>query len=227
MQTGTSPLNTTPLASPAEIGDDPRRFLAASFPAAGGLRAKLSMEAGVASSMDLGGELDAPFVRIRRTGLSFQGLFGQGADLLISPVMVTLDGGGGLLSAVLYSPGWMKSVVSGGGGLAPNANAFFRGRIRAEAGAGMSIRLSEYQKIKGRLEAGGGLSPVVSRKQYLEATFLADGRIKVSPWYDLIGEVDEVIAKRVQVVVARTPRTKVTCVVRLEPEDIIVLEVGI
>ena len=227
MQTGTAPLNTTPLSSPAEIGDDPRRLIQAAFPAAGGVQAKLSMEAGVASSIDTGGELDAPLVRIRRTGLKFQGLFGQGADVLISPVMVTLDGGGGLSSAVMYAPGWVKSVISGSGGLTPTANARFRGIIRAEAGAGVSAKLSEYQKVRGAFVASGGLSPTVSRKQYLEGTFNAEGRVRISPWYDLIGEVDEVIANKVRVVVARTPRTKVACVTKVEPEDIIVLEVGI
>ena len=227
MLIGASRFGSVGLSSPASVGEDPRRFLEAAFPAGGVLAAKLSIEYAIFASLDLGGELDAPFIRRKRTGVQMRGLFSQGSDLAVSPVQVTLDGSGRLAIVVHYEPGRLRSILGAGGELEVSANAHMRTRIKAQAEGGFFARLSEYQKIRVRLEGGGELAPGVSRKQYLTGTFRAEGGVRISPWYELIGEVDDVIANRVFVVVTHVPRLKVVCVSAAEPEDITVIEVGI
>lgn len=227
MLIGAAQFSATGFSSPAYVGEDPRRFLAGSFLAGGTFASKLSLELTIISHMDLGGELDAPFIRRKRTDVQMRGLFAQGVNLLVSPVMVTLDGSGGLTIVANYEPGWMKSVLGAGGGLDVHANAHMRSQVQAQAGGDLFARLSEYQKIKVRLAAGGGIMPAMSRKHHLTAVFQAEGGVRISPWFELIGEVDDVIANRVFVIVASIPRTKITCVSTVEPEDITVIEVGI
>lgn len=226
MLIGASQFSATALASPAYEGQDPRRLLKARFDVGGGFVVKLSMEYTLATSMTLGGELDAPFIRRKRTGVFMRGIFGQGANISVSPVQVTLDGGGGLVAAVNYIPGRIRTALEASGAVYPHANAHLHARILAQSGGGVFIRLAEYQKFRSRIEGGGGLNCGLSRQQYLKALFKAGGGVRISPWYDLIGEVDTVIAARVFVVVASVPRTKVTCVTAQDQEDTIVLEVG-
>ena len=227
MLIGASQFSAAAFASPANEGQDPRRLIVASFLAGGGFAAKLSMEYTLVASMGLGGDLDAPYVRRRRTGIFMRGIFGQGVALSVSPVMVTLDGGGGITSAVNYIPGWVRADLDAGGGIFAHANAHLHADCAAQAGGGFFARLSEYQKVRAQLAAGGGLGCLFSRKQYIEAVFAAGGGVRVSPWYDLIGEVDTVISMRPFVVVASIPRIKVACVSVIQNEDTIVLEVGI
>jgi hypothetical protein len=227
MLIGASQLSATGFSSPANMGGDPRRLLAASFLAGGSFAAKLSLELTLVAPMALGGDLDAPFIRRKRTDVQMRGLFAQGVDLLVSPVMVTLDGGGGIEAAIDYAPGWLRSVLAAGGGLAVHANGHLRAQATAQAGGGFFSRLSEYQKIRVRMDGGGGLAPGVSRKQYLTGIFQAGGGVRISPWYELVGAVDDVIAKRVFVVVTSVRRDEVIFVSTVEPEDITVIEVGI
>ncbi|MEF2146637.1 MAG: hypothetical protein V3573_14420 [Desulfovibrionaceae bacterium] len=227
MLIGASQFCAAGFASPANVGADPRRFLAASFVAGGTFASKLSLEFKLEAVVNMGGELDAPFIRRKRTDVQMRGLFAVGGNILVSPVMVTLDGSGGLTIGINYVPGWMRSVLEAGGGLSVHANAHLRSQIAAQADGDIFARLSEYQKIKVRLEGGGELSPLFSRAQYLTGRFQAGGGVRIAPWYELIGEVDEVVRKRICVVVASVPRKKVACVSAVEPEDITVLEVGI
>ena len=227
MLIGAARFSAAGFSSPANVGEDPRRLLAASFFAGGSFSSKLSLELVMDSAFDLGGELDAPFIRRKRSDVQLRGLFAVGTSVLVSPVMVTLDGSGELTIIANYEPGWMRSVLGAGGGLAVHANTHARGQITAQAGGEFFSRLSEHQKIKVRLEGGGGISPGFSRKQYLAGVFQAGGGIRISPWYELFGEVDEVVKKRTFVVVASLPRHKIVCVSAVEPEDITVIEVGI
>ena len=227
MLIGASQFGATAFSSAADAGADPRRLLAASFFAGGAFSSKLSLELVMDSAFDLGGELDAPFIRRKRSDVQLRGLFAVGTSVLVSPVMVTLDGSGELTIIANYEPGWMRSSLGAGGGLAVHANAHLRGQIAAQAGGKFFSRLSEYQKIKVRLEGGGGITPGFSRKQHLAGIFQPEGGVRISPWYELIGEVDDVIARRICVVVASLPRLKITCVSAVEPEDITVIEVGI
>lgn len=226
MLIGASQFSAAAFSSPANEGLDPRRLIAASFLAGGGFASKLSMEYTLAVSMSLGGDLDAPYVRRRRTGVFMRGIFGQGVALSVSPVMVTLDGGGGLVSAINYVPGRVRADLDAGGGIFAHANAHLHGDALASAGGLLFARLSEYQKVRAQIIAIGGLGCVFSRKQYLEGIFAAGGGVSVSPWYDLIGEVDTVISKRPFVIVSSLPRIKVACVSSIQHEDITVLEVG-
>lgn len=227
MLIGAAQFSAAGFASPANVGEDPRRLMAASFLAGGTFASKLSLNLAISTAIDLGGELTAPFIRRKRSDVQMRGLFSVGVNVLISPVMVTLDGSGELTIIANYEPGWMRSAFGAGGGLAAHANAHLRGYAIAQAGGDCAARLSEYQKIKVRLEGGGWITPGVSRKQYLTGVFQAGGGVRISPWYDLIGEVDDVIARRICVIVASLPRQKVVCVSAVEPEDITVLEVGI
>ena len=227
MLIGASQFGATAFSSPADEGVDHRRLIVASFLAGGGLASKVSLEYTLSTTMDLGGELDAPLVRIRRTGSFMRGIFGQGVVVAVSPVMVTLDGGGGLVVAASYEPGLLRGVFEPGGGLLVHANAHLRTEGIAQAGGGLTVRLCEYQKIRAQLAAGGGLGVLFSRKQYLTGVFAAEGGVRISPWYELIGEVDTVISKRTFVTVVSIPRIKIACVSAVTHEDTIVLEVGI
>jgi hypothetical protein len=227
MLIGAAQFSATGFASPAFVGEDPRRLLAASFFAGGSFSSKLSLELVMDSAFDLGGELDAPFIRRKRSDVQLRGLFAVGTSVLVSPVMVTLDGSGELSIIVNYAQVKLRGVLSAGGGLLANADARMRSQIAAQAEGEFFARLSEYQKIKVRMEGVGQLSPLFSRAQYLTGVFQAGGGVRISPWYELFGEVDEVVRKRICVVVASLPRQKVVCVSAVEPEDITVIEVGI
>ena len=227
MLIGASQFGATAFSSAADAGADPRRLLGASFLAGGTFASQLSLEFKLIADMDLGGELDAPFIRRKRSDVQMRGLFAVGTSVLVSPVQVTLDGSGRLSIIVNYAQVKLRGVLGAGGGLLANADAHMRSQIAAQAEGEFFARLSEYQKIKVRMEGVGELHPLFSRQQYLTGVFQAGGGVRISPWYELIGEVDEVVKKRTVVVVASLPRHKIVCVSAVEPEDITVIEVGI
>lgn len=227
MLIGASQFGASAFASPADTGADPRRLIEVALVAGGGVSARISPEYALSTTMGLGGDLDAPFVRIRRTGVFMRGLFGQGAYVAVSPVMITLDGGGGLSSALTYAKGRLRSVLTPGGGITPRVNASLRADVQAKAGGGLGVRLSEYQKVRATLAAGGAIRISLSKKHRMSCVFGARGGVKVSPWYDLIGEIDLVYAKRPFVVLVTGGAPKITLVSANPSEDITVLEVGI
>ena len=227
MLIGASQFSAAEFSSPAVEGIDPRRLVEAAFSAGGGFSAKLAVEYSFSTSLNLGGELEAPFVRFRRTSVFMRGILGQGVAVSVSPVMVTLDGGGGVSAIIKYDPARVRCLFAPGGGFSVEVNMRAHARAQAAAGGGVFARLAEYQKFKTRAEGGGNLNTVLSRKQYLESTFTAGGGLRISPWYELIGAVDTVIMMRPFVAIVRRPISEDIYVLAIEPEDIIVLEVGI
>lgn len=214
-------------ASGGAAVSDPRILVAIDMLASGG--ATFSVDAEFAAVMDCAvtGTLDAPLVRIRRTTAALPGIGSFAADVSVSPVMVTLDGIGGMAVAVWYAQARVRALMSAGGGADVAMGAGRSLRSVMGAGGGMAAQVFEYHKAAAAFEAEGGAIIFGGRWTALDALFQAEGGMEVDTAYDLFGPVVTVLANdAVHIVVLAQAVADGTVVLAAEHGDIIVVAEG-
>lgn len=209
-------------------GGDPRTLIAVILPASGGAVFGMSAEFGPVIDIPILGGLDSPLVRIRRTVCSMPGVWSFAADVSVSPVMVTLDGNGGMVAALGYVQARVRARLAADGGMNADMDAGRSLRSRLAAGGGMGAQVFEYHKARAVFEGEVKVGVFGGRWTTLEAILAAAGGMTADTAYDLFGPVITVTA-RAQESVAVTARGSADDILALaaEHEDIIVVSEGI
>ena len=215
-------------ATGSVAGGDPRTLVSAAMAASGGVVVGLVAEFVTEIDISIAAGLDSPLVRIRRASASIPGIGSFAADVSVSPVMVTLDGSGGMVVALGYVQARVRGRMAAGGGAVVDMGAGRSLQSVLAADGGMDGQVFEYHKAAAAFAAGGGMSVLGGNWTTMEAFLQASGGMVADTAYDLFGPVITVVARASEgvAVLARGSVDDIV-VLAIEHEDIIVVSEGI
>lgn len=216
-----------PFSAGGSTGADPRTLATIDMLASGSVSFDVDVDFAIAIVGGGAGVFAAPFIRRKRTTGDFPGRLSFAANAEVSPVMITLDGTGGMTTDMGYLQARIRARLQAGGGMEIDNGAEKNFRSVFSGAGGMTAQVYEEHKMRAVLLAGGGFICYAGKWTPLQAVFEGEGALVADTAYDLFGPVIMVTAKEPEGIAVLSTGTPDIFVTASDHAEIYVVAEGI